>query len=82
MAAMEKVWKNKESPVRQAILFAQCFCPAQRGAETQEHDLVLRIDAVGSRLRGRIEGRVVGAAGLTIGPEPFDVVADFGLARE
>jgi hypothetical protein len=73
---------DPESPVREAVLFAQCFCPARRGAETQEHDLVLRIDTVGARLRGRVEGRVIGAAGFTIGPESFDVVGDFALARE
>lgn len=73
---------DAESPVRQAVLFAECFCPARRGAETQEHDLVLRVDSVGSRLRGRLDGRVVGAAGLTIGPEPFDVVGEFVLAHD
>jgi len=73
-----------ESSVRSALLYAQCFCEASRDERAQEHDLVLRVDAVGSRLRARLEGRVLGGApGVSIRPTtPIDVVGDFDLPRD
>lgn len=75
-----------ESSVRSALLYAECFCETGRGERTQEHDLVLRVDAVGLRLRARLEGRVAGAPGVSApgvsGPPPIDVVAELDLPRD
>ncbi len=73
-----------ESSVRSALLYAECYCMAGPSERAQEHDLVLHVDAVGSRLQARIEGRVLGGApGVSIRPTtPIDVVGDFDLPRD
>lgn len=74
-------WSDAASPVQSALLYAQCFCDASPGEATQDHDLMLYVDAVGSRVHGRIEGQVFGAPGLS-GLAPFDITSDFSLGSE
>jgi hypothetical protein len=77
------VWvEDTDVGVGRALLYAQCFCDAESGEASQRFDLQLRVDAIGERFVGQLEGQVEGGAGLSIGPTVFDVVGSFDVRIE